>query len=84
MRRRFPNVKAWEMQVMKEPEIDGVSPEEAAAWLGVSEAEVEQLIKDDVLQVADICDEQDQVVRSLVRTLDIRRLVAKRKAQSSA
>lgn len=84
MRRRFPDVKAWEMQVMKEPEIDGVAPEEAAAWLGVTEAEIEQLINDDVLQVADICDGTGRVVRSMVRTLDIRRLAAKRRAGSSS
>ncbi len=84
MRRRFPDLKAWEMQVMKEPEIDGVSPEEAAAWLGVSVPEIEQLIKDDILQVADICDGTNRVVRSMVRTLDIRRLVAKRRSTPPA
>ena len=84
MRRKFPNVKAWEMQVMKEPEIDGVAPEEAADWLGVSVTEVEQMIKDDVLQVADICNDTDTVVRSLVRTMDIKRLLAKRKHQAGA
>ena len=80
MRRRFPNVGAWEMQVMKEPEIDGVPFQEAKSWLGVSDQELEQLINDGVLNVADICDGKGEVVRSLVRTLDIRSLLAKRKA----
>jgi len=79
MRRKFPNQKAWEMQVMKEPEIDGVSPEEAAQWLGVSMEELNRLITDNVLQVADICDNTDRVVRTVVRTMDIKRALAKRK-----
>lgn len=79
VRRRFPNQGAWEMQVMKEPEIEGVSANEAAQWLGVSEQELEQLINDGVLQVADICDGQNNVVKSVVRTMDIRKLLAKRK-----
>ncbi len=78
-RRRFPNQDAWEMQVMKEPEIDGVSPKEAAQWLRVSEQELERLIADGTLQVADICDGHDHVIRSVVRTMDIRKLLAKRK-----
>ena len=79
MRRRFPNVAAWEMQVMKEPEIDGVPFQEAKSWLGVTDQELEQLISDGVLNVADICDGKGEVVRSLVRTLDIKSLLAKRK-----
>ena len=79
VRRRFPNQDAWEMQLMKEPEIEGVSPKEAAQWLGVSEQELEQLINDGVLQAADICDGHNNVVRSVVRTMDIRKLLAKRK-----
>jgi len=79
VRRRFPNQGAWEMQVMKEPEIEGVSTKEAAQWLGLSDQELEQLINDGILQVADICDGQNNVVRSVVRTMDIRKLLAKRK-----
>lgn len=79
MRRRFPNVAAWEMQVMKEPEIDGVPFQEAKAWLGATDQELEQLISDGVLNVADICDGKGDVVRSLVRTMDIKSLLAKRK-----
>ena len=79
VRRRFPNQGAWEMQVMKEPEIEGVSAKEAAQWLGLSDQELEQLINDGILQVADICDGQNNVVRSVVRTMDIRKLLAKRK-----
>ncbi|TLY30116.1 MAG: hypothetical protein E6K63_02990 [Nitrospirae bacterium] len=67
------------MQVMKEPEIEGVSTKEAAQWLGLSDQELEQLINDGILQVADICDGQNNVVRSVVRTMDIRKLLAKRK-----
>ena len=79
VRRRFPNQDAWEMQLMKEPESEGVSPKEASQWLGMSEEELEQLINDGVLQVADICDGDNNVVRSVVRTMDIRKLLAKRK-----
>jgi hypothetical protein len=79
VRRRFPNQDAWEMQLMKEPESEGVSPKEASQWLGMSEEELEQLINDGVLQVADICDGDNHVVRSVVRTMDIRKLLAKRK-----
>ncbi len=79
VRRRFPNQDAWEMQLMKEPESEGVSPKEASQWLGTSEEELEQLINDGVLQVADICDGDNHVVRSVVRTMDIRKLLAKRK-----
>ena len=79
VRRRFPNQGAWEMQVMKEPEIEGVSTKEAAQWLGLSDQELEQLINDGILQVADICDGQSNVVRSVVRTMDIRKLLAKRR-----
>ena len=79
VRRRFPNQGAWEKQVMKEPEIEGVSTKEAAQWLGLSDQELEQLINDGILQVADICDGQNNVVRSVVRTMDIRKLLAKRK-----
>ncbi|MGH7228099.1 MAG: hypothetical protein ACREIH_02700 [Nitrospiraceae bacterium] len=79
VRRRFPNQDAWEMQLMKEPEIEGVSPKEASQWLGMSEQELEQLINDGVLQVADICDGDNNVVRSVVRTMDIRKLLAKRR-----
>ena len=79
MRRRFPNQDAWEMQLMKEPESEGVSPKEASQWLGMSEEELEQLINDGVLQVADICDGDNNVVRSVVRTMDIRKLLAKRR-----
>lgn len=79
VRRRFPNQAAWEMQLMKEPEIEGVSPKEAAQWLGVSDQELDQLVNDGVLQVADICDGNNNVVRSVVRTMDIRKLIAKRK-----
>jgi hypothetical protein len=81
MRRKFPNVAAWEMQVMKEPEIDGVPYQEAKSWLGVTDEELERLIDDGTLNVADICDGKGQVIRSLVRTLDIRNLLAKRKPQ---
>jgi hypothetical protein len=80
MRRKFPNLGAWEMQMMKEPELDGVPFQEAKAWLGTSDRELEQLIADGVLNVADICDGTGNVVRSLVRTMDIRNLLAKRKA----
>jgi len=79
VRRRLPNQDAWEMQLMKEPESEGVSPKEASQWLGMSEEELEQLINDGVLQVADICDGDNNVVRSVVRTMDIRKLLAKRK-----
>ncbi|GEM_PF-1631438 len=79
VRRRFPNQDAWEMQLMKEPESEGVSQKEASQWLGMSEEELEQLINDGVLQVADICDGDNHVVRSVVRTMDIRKLLAKRK-----
>lgn len=79
VRRRFPNQDAWEMQLMKEPEIEGVSPKEASQWLGMSEQELEQLINDGVLQVADICDGDNNIVRSVVRTMDIRKLLAKRR-----
>jgi hypothetical protein len=79
VRRRFPNQDAWEMQLMKEPESEGVSPKEASQWLGMSEEELEQLINDGVLQVADICDGDNNVVRSVVRTMDIRKLLAKRR-----
>ncbi len=79
VRRRFPNQDAWEMQLMKEPEIEGVSPKEAAQWVGVSDQELEQLINDGILQVADICDGHNNVVKSVVRTMDIRKLLAKRK-----
>lgn len=79
VRKRFPNQDAWEMQLMKEPESEGVSPKEASQWLGMSEEELEQLINDGVLQVADICDGDNNVVRSVVRTMDIRKLLAKRK-----
>ena len=79
MRRKFPNVAAWEMQVMKEPEIDGVPFQEAKSWLGLSDQELQQLIDEGVLNVADICDGQGQVTRSLVRTMDIRGLLARRK-----
>ena len=79
VRRRFPNQDAWEMQLMKEPESEGVSPKEASQWLGMSEEELEKLIDDGVLQVADICDGDNHVVRSVVRTMDIRKLLAKRK-----
>jgi len=79
VRRRLPNQDAWEMQLMKEPESEGVSPKEASQWLGMSEEELEQLINDGVLQVADICDGDNHVVRSVVRTMDIRKLLAKRK-----
>jgi hypothetical protein len=81
MRRKFPNVAAWEMQVMKEPEIDGVPYQEATSWLGVTDEELERLIDDGTLNVADICDGTGQVTRSLVRTLDIRNWLAKRKPQ---
>jgi len=64
---------------MKEPESEGVSPKEASQWLGMSEMELEQLINDGVLQVADICDGDNNVVRSVVRTMDIRKLLAKRR-----
>jgi len=67
------------MQVMKEPEIDGVPFQEAKAWLGATDQELEQLISDGVLNVADICDGKGDVVRSLVRTMDIKSLLAKRK-----
>ena len=80
MRRKFPNVGAWEMQVMKEPEIDGVPVSEAKSWLGITDQELDQMINAHELNVADICDDKGQVVRSLVRTLDIRKLLAKRKA----
>jgi len=79
VRKRFPNQDAWEMQLMKEPESEGVSPKEASQWLGMSEEELEQLINDGVLQVADICDGDNHVVKSVVRTMDIRKLLAKRK-----
>jgi len=79
VRRRFPNQDAWEMQLMKEPESEGVSPKEASQWLGMSEEELEKLIDDGVLQVADICDGDNHVVKSVVRTMDIRKLLAKRK-----
>ena len=79
VRRRLPNQDAWEMQLMKEPESEGVSPKEASQWLGMSEEELEQLINDGVLQVADICDGDNNVVRSVVRTMDIRKLLAKRR-----
>ena len=79
VRRRFPNQDAWEMQLMKEPESEGVSQKEASQWLGMSEEELEQLINDGVLQVADICDGDNHVVKSVVRTMDIRKLLAKRK-----
>jgi len=79
VRKRFPNQDAWEMQLMKEPESEGVSQKEASQWLGMSEEELEQLINDGVLQVADICDGDNHVVRSVVRTMDIRKLLAKRK-----
>ena len=79
VRRRFPNQDAWEMQLMKEPESEGVSPKEASQWLGMSEEELEKLIDDGVLQVADICDGDNHVVRSVVRTMDIRKLLAKRR-----
>jgi len=79
VRRRFPNQDAWEMQLMKEPEIEGVSTKEAAQWLAVSDQDLERLINDGVLQVADICDGQNNVVKSVVRTMDIRKLLAKRK-----
>lgn len=79
MRRKFPNVAAWEMQVMKEPEIDGVPLAEAKAWLAISDQELDRLINGGELNVADICDGKGEVVRSLVRTLDIRKLLAKRK-----
>jgi hypothetical protein len=80
MRRRFPNLGAWEMQMMKEPELDGVPFQEAKSWLGISDQELEQLIADGVLNVADICDGGGDVTRSLIRTLDIRNVLAKRKA----
>ncbi len=80
MRRKFPTVGAWEMQVMKEPELEGVPFQEAKAWLGISDDELNQLINEGVLNVADLCDGQEEVVRSLVRTMDIRNLLAKRKA----
>jgi len=79
VRKRFPNQDAWEMQLMKEPESEGVSPKEASQWLGMSEEELEKLIDDGVLQVADICDGDNHVVKSVVRTMDIRKLLAKRK-----
>ena len=79
VRKRFPNQDAWEMQLMKEPESEGVSPKEASQWLGMSEEELEQLINDGVLQVADICDGDNHVVKSVVRTMDIRKLLAKRR-----
>lgn len=79
VRKRFPNQDAWEMQLMKEPESEGVSPKEASQWLGMSEEELEKLINDGVLQVADICDGDNHVVKSVVRTMDIRKLLAKRK-----
>ncbi len=79
VRRRFPNQDAWEMQLMKEPESEGVSPKEASQWLGMSEEELEKLIDDGVLQVADICDGDNHVVKSVVRTMDIRKLLAKRR-----
>ena len=80
MRRRFPNLGAWEMQLMKEPELEGVPFQEAKAWLRVSDQDLEQLINDGVLNVADICEGNEKVVRSLVRTMDIRNLLARRKA----
>jgi len=79
VRKRFPNQDAWEMQLMKEPESEGVSPKEASQWLGMSEEELEKLIDDGVLQVADICDGDNHVVKSVVRTMDIRKLLAKRR-----
>ena len=79
MRRRFPNLGAWEMQLMKEPELEGVLFQEAKAWLAVSDQELDRLIDEGVLNVAEICDGTGAVVRSLVRTMDIRNLLAKRK-----
>jgi hypothetical protein len=80
MRRKFPNQGAWEMQMMKEPELDGVPFSEAKDWLRVSEQELEQLINDDVLNVAEIYNGKGDLVKSLVRTIDIQRLLAKRQA----
>ena len=80
MRRRFPNLGAWEMQLMKEPELEGVLFQEAKAWLGVSDQELDRLIEDGALNVAEICDGKGEVVRALVRTMDIRNLLAKRRA----
>jgi len=68
------------MQLMKEPELEGVPFQEAKAWLRVSDQDLEQLINDGVLNVADICEGNEKVVRSLVRTMDIRNLLARRKA----
>ena len=79
MTRRFPNLGAWEMQLMKEPELEGVLFQEAKAWLAVSDQELDRLIDEGVLNVAEICDGTGAVVRSLVRTMDIRNLLAKRK-----
>ncbi len=62
---------------MKEPEIDGVPFSEARDWLKVSDQELEQLINDNVLNVAEIYDGKGQMVKALVRTMDIQRLLAK-------
>jgi hypothetical protein len=68
------------MQVMKEPEIDGVPFSEARDWLKVSDQELEQLIHDNALNVSEIYDGNGVLVKALVRTMDIQRLLAKRRA----
>lgn len=81
MRRKFWSVGEWEMEVMKDPSLEGVSEPEAVQWLGISDQELHRLIDEGTLEVYEVYNGKGGLVKSVVRTMDIRKLLAKRKGQ---
>ncbi len=83
MRRKFWNTGEWEMEVMKDSSLEGVSEQEATAWLGISDQELHRLIEEGSLEVYDVFDGKGGLMKSVVRALDIRKLLAKRKTSTA-
>lgn len=83
MRRKFWNTGEWEMEVMKDSSLEGVSEQEAVKWLGISEQDLHRLIEEGILEVYDVYDGKGGLVKSLVRAMDIRKLLSQRKGSKA-